>query len=68
MPSFFSKLARFAASPQGRRMITQAKEFAADPRRQAQAKDAIAKLRDRAANNGRAQPGEPPRDRGPAQS
>ncbi|WP_116046571.1 hypothetical protein [Amycolatopsis palatopharyngis] len=47
MASLFSKVARLASSPQGRRAIAQAKEFASDPRRRQQAKDALNKLRDR---------------------
>lgn len=46
--SLFTKLARLASSPQGRRAIHQAKEFANDPRRRQQAKDAVEKLRTKA--------------------
>jgi hypothetical protein len=45
MASFFSKLTRLASSPQGRRAVQQAKEFANDPRRRQQAKDAVDKVR-----------------------
>ncbi|TWE29682.1 hypothetical protein [Prauserella muralis] len=45
MASLFSKVARFAKSPQGKRMISQAKRMANDPRTRQQAKDTIAKLR-----------------------
>ncbi|NIH82005.1 hypothetical protein [Amycolatopsis viridis] len=51
MASLFGKIARFAGSPQGRRAIQQAKEFANDPRRRAQAKSAFDKLKARV--NGR---------------
>ncbi|MDQ0376871.1 hypothetical protein [Amycolatopsis thermophila] len=51
MASLLHKLARFASTPQGRRAIQQAKEFAGDPRRRAQAKSAVAKLKARV--NGR---------------
>lgn len=53
MASLFSKIARFASSPQGRKLMHQAKEFANDPRRQAQAKEALNKLRTRASGNDR---------------
>jgi len=53
MASLFNKIARFANSPQGRRAIRQAQEFAGDPRRRAQAKSAIAKLRARVNGQGR---------------
>ncbi|WP_216215892.1 hypothetical protein [Amycolatopsis aidingensis] len=50
MASLFSKavkLAAYARSPQGRKVINQAKEFAGDPRRRAQAKEMLNKLRDK---------------------
>ena len=43
--SLFTKLARLANSSQGRRAVQQAKEFANDPRRRQQAKDAVEKVR-----------------------
>jgi hypothetical protein len=45
MASFFTKITRFAGSPQGRRAVQQAKELANDPRRRQQAKDAVDKVR-----------------------
>lgn len=72
MASLFSKVARFASSPQGRRLVNQAKEFARDPRRQAQAKEALAKLRARSTGKKPPRqeghgPAAPPRDPGPDQ-
>jgi hypothetical protein len=52
MASLFSKVARFARSPQGRRAIAQAKEFANDPRKRQQAKDALSKLRGKGTGGG----------------
>ncbi|WP_020495387.1 hypothetical protein [Sciscionella marina] len=46
--SFVNKIARLAASPQGRRLLNQAKEMANDPKRRQQAKDAVEKVRGRA--------------------
>lgn len=43
--NLFTKLGQFASSPQGRRLINQAKEFANDPKRRQQAKDAYEKFR-----------------------
>lgn len=51
MASLFTKIARFAASPQGRRMIVKAKRMASDPRTRQQAKDALAKLRGKRRGN-----------------
>ncbi|WP_020671075.1 hypothetical protein [Amycolatopsis nigrescens] len=45
MASLFSKLAHLARTPQGRRAVRQAKQFANDPRRRKQAMDAVNKLR-----------------------
>ncbi|MEU6644220.1 hypothetical protein ABZ863_16915 [Saccharomonospora sp. NPDC046836] len=51
MASLFSKVARFAASPQGRQLIAKAKRVATDPRTRRQAKDAMDKLRNRGKDN-----------------
>lgn len=48
MASLFSRITHLASSPQGRRMINQAKDFANDPKRRQQAKDALAKVQERA--------------------
>ncbi|MFD4251716.1 hypothetical protein ACFWQL_18450 [Amycolatopsis thermoflava] len=53
MASLFNKIARFANSPQGKCAIRQAQQFANDPRRRAQAKSAIAKLKARVSGHGR---------------
>ncbi|WP_179956847.1 hypothetical protein [Amycolatopsis anabasis] len=53
MASLFNKLARLANTPQGKKAIRQAKEFANDPRRKQQAKEALNKLRDRATGKGK---------------
>lgn len=53
MPSLFDRIARFTNSPQGRRAIAQAKQFANDPRRRQQAKDAVEKVRRQLANRRR---------------
>ena len=53
MASLFNKIARFANTPQGRRAIKQAKEFANNPHRRAQAKSAVAKLKARMNGHGR---------------
>ncbi|WP_166462990.1 hypothetical protein [Amycolatopsis acidicola] len=45
MASLFTKLSRLANSPQGRQAIRQAKDFANDPKRRQQAKDAVEKVR-----------------------
>lgn len=45
MASLFSKIARFANSPQGRRAVEQAKRFANDPKHREQAKGAVEKVR-----------------------
>ncbi|PWV75474.1 hypothetical protein SAMN05421630_107351 [Prauserella marina] len=45
MASLFSKVARLAKSPQGKRMITEAKRLAKDPNTRKQAKDAVDKFR-----------------------
>ncbi|MEU3272951.1 hypothetical protein ABZ639_19085 [Saccharomonospora sp. NPDC006951] len=47
MASLFSKVARLAKSPQGKRMITEAKRLAKDPNTRKQAKDAVDKFRGR---------------------
>ena len=43
--SLFNKLAKLANTPQGRRAMQQAKDFANDPRRREQAKGAVEKIR-----------------------
>jgi len=48
--SLFNKLAKLANTPHGRRAIRQAKEFANDPRRRQQAKDAVEKVRRQMSN------------------
>ncbi|GHF81375.1 hypothetical protein FHX82_003180 [Amycolatopsis bartoniae] len=53
MASLLNRLSRLANSPQGRRVIQQAKEFANDPRRRQQAKDAVDKVRRQLANRRR---------------
>ncbi|WP_200834590.1 hypothetical protein [Amycolatopsis alkalitolerans] len=53
MASLFTRLARLASSPQGRRAIAQAKQFANDPRRRQQAKDAVEKVRQQVAGRRR---------------
>jgi hypothetical protein len=44
MPSLFSKIARFASSPQGRRLTAQAKRYASDPKNRAKVDDARRRL------------------------
>lgn len=53
--SLFNKLARLASTPQGRRAVQQAKQFANDPRRRQQAKDAVEKIRRQVSNKRRPQ-------------
>ncbi|WP_199433527.1 hypothetical protein [Qaidamihabitans albus] len=52
MASLFSKVARFANSPQGRRAIQQAKRMANDPRKRQQAKDLVERFRGRGKGGG----------------
>ncbi|MDQ0791086.1 hypothetical protein QFZ63_000908 [Streptomyces sp. B3I7] len=47
MPSVMERIKQFARSPQGRRTIDQARRQAADPRRRAQARGLLSKLRTR---------------------
>lgn len=47
MPGMLERIKQFARSPQGRRTIEQARRTASDPRRQAQAKRLLGKLRGR---------------------
>ncbi|MFF0017075.1 hypothetical protein [Streptomyces sp. NPDC005374] len=45
MPRMMERIKQFARSPQGRRTAEQARRAAADPRRRAQAKSLLGKLR-----------------------
>ncbi|GAA3492614.1 MULTISPECIES: hypothetical protein [Streptomyces] len=45
MPGIISKLKNYARSPQGRRTIARGRREAADPRRRAQAKSLLGRLR-----------------------
>ncbi|WP_328747777.1 hypothetical protein OHT57_19770 [Streptomyces sp. NBC_00285] len=45
MPGILQRIKQFARSPQGRRTVEQARRAASDPRRQAQAKRLLGKLR-----------------------
>ncbi|MEU0410498.1 hypothetical protein ABZ307_22135 [Streptomyces griseorubiginosus] len=47
MPRMIERIKEFARSPQGRRATEQARRAASDPRRQAQAKRLLGKLRGR---------------------
>ncbi|CAM5382734.1 hypothetical protein [Streptomyces griseorubiginosus] len=47
MPRMIERIKEFAKSPQGRRATEQARRAAADPRRRAQAKQLLGKLRGR---------------------
>ncbi|MEU5042718.1 hypothetical protein [Streptomyces griseorubiginosus] len=47
MPRMIDRIKEFARSPQGRRATEQARRAAADPRRRAQAKQLLGKLRGR---------------------
>ncbi|MFF7054766.1 hypothetical protein ACFY94_41095 [Streptomyces griseorubiginosus] len=47
MPRMIERIKEFARSPQGRRATEQARRAAADPRRRAQAKQLLGKLRGR---------------------
>ncbi|WP_328498515.1 hypothetical protein OHS59_41640 [Streptomyces sp. NBC_00414] len=47
MAGIMNKIKQFARSPQGRRTIEQARRASADPRRRAQAKGLLGKLRGR---------------------
>ncbi|WP_236794855.1 hypothetical protein [Amycolatopsis sp. GM8] len=55
MASLFTRIVRLANTPQGRRAIAQAKEFANDPRRRQQAQDAVEKVRQQLAKRRRSQ-------------
>jgi hypothetical protein len=44
MPSLMSRLAKFAQSPQGRRLTAQAKRYASDPKNRAKIDDARKRL------------------------
>ncbi|MFC8361695.1 hypothetical protein ACFUIY_17735 [Streptomyces griseorubiginosus] len=47
MPRMIDRIKEFARSPQGRRATEQARRAAADPRRRAQAKQLLGRLRGR---------------------
>ena len=47
MPSLISRIARFASSPQGRRMTAQAKRYASDPKNRAKIDEARRRLTER---------------------
>ncbi|WP_338674766.1 hypothetical protein V1460_18565 [Streptomyces sp. SCSIO 30461] len=47
MPGLMSRLKQFAQSPQGRRAVSSARRAAADPRRRAQARSLLSRLRGR---------------------
>lgn len=47
MPGFLSRIAVFARSRQGRRLIDQARRTASDPRKRAEAKRVLGRLRGR---------------------
>ncbi|MFC6094156.1 hypothetical protein Q5530_28370 [Saccharothrix sp. BKS2] len=47
MASLFSKIAAFARSPQGRRLVDRAKHTAQDPRSRAKAQEMMRKFRKR---------------------
>ncbi|WP_170191851.1 hypothetical protein [Saccharothrix syringae] len=47
MASLFNKIAAFARSPQGRRLVDQAKYMARDPRNRAKAQELMRKFRKR---------------------
>jgi hypothetical protein len=44
MPSLMNRIARFASSPQGRRLAGQAKRYASDPKNRAKLDDARRRL------------------------
>jgi hypothetical protein len=44
MPSLISRITKFAASPQGRRLAGQAKQYASDPKNRAKIDDARRRL------------------------
>jgi hypothetical protein len=44
VPSIISRIARFASSPQGRRLAAQAKRYASDPKNRAKVDDARKRL------------------------
>jgi hypothetical protein len=44
MPSLIDRIARFASSPQGRRLTAQAKRYASDPKNRAKIDDARKRL------------------------
>jgi len=47
MPGLISKMARFASSPQGQRMIAKARQAAADPKNRAKINEMVAKTQRR---------------------
>jgi hypothetical protein len=47
VPGILSKIAMFARTPQGRRLTQQARRAASDPRKRAEAKRALGRLRGR---------------------
>ncbi|CAL9358597.1 hypothetical protein SUDANB106_00618 [Streptomyces sp. enrichment culture] len=47
MPGILSKIAIFSRTPQGRRLTAKAKRVASDPRKRAEAKRALGRLRGR---------------------
>ncbi|MEE1753169.1 hypothetical protein [Streptomyces sp. SP18CS02] len=47
MPGLIARIKQFGRSPQGRRAIDSARRAAADPRKRAQARELIGKLRTR---------------------
>lgn len=52
MASLFSKIAKFASSPQGRKLMNKAKEMANDPHKRQQAKDKFDQLRNKRGGSG----------------
>ncbi|MFF5992252.1 hypothetical protein [Prauserella flavalba] len=59
MASLFNKVARFAKSPQGRRMIAEAQRMAKDPHKRKQAMNALNKLRGKGPKGGGTPPYRP---------
>ncbi|MEU6352652.1 hypothetical protein ABZ896_25560 [Streptomyces sp. NPDC047072] len=47
MPGMLEKIKRFSRSPQGRRAVEQVRRASADPRRRAQARQLLGRLRGR---------------------
>ena len=56
MAGLFSKVARFASSPQGRAAIEKAKAAANDPRNRAKIDEAVAKVRQKGRGGGPPRP------------